>query len=254
MLHSIFFSNQRKEYFQPEKSFYIPQHHIDTLSEKTSSTVTALTHEIRNPLANIYLALELLMPMVKDEEQEKYFNIIMRSSIRINDIVNDLLKSTPPIEIQLKEYSIHHLLDEVLSITDDRIMLKNIRVKKNYGAQNDKIISDWPKMKIAFTNIIINAIEAMHYGTGELNLVTKTINGITIVSIEDNGIGMNRENLKKIFKPYISIKPNGLGLGLSTTQQIFFLNHVGIKVESEPGIGTKFILLFDKYEYPKYKM
>ena len=103
-----------------------------------------------------------------------------------------------------------------------------------------------PKMKIALTNIIINAVEAMTSGKGELKLVTKIVEGDYIILIEDNGCGISRKNLKNIFKPYFTNKPGGLGLGLATTFNILRANCVGINVESEEGHGSRFILSFDK--------
>jgi signal transduction histidine kinase len=100
-------------------------------------------------------------------------------------------------------------------------------------------------MKIALTNIIVNAIDAMSQ-KGELKIITKSIERKYAIQIEDNGCGISREDLKNIFKPYFTNKPGGLGLGLAATCDILQSNHVGVFVESEEGKGTRFILLFDK--------
>ena len=103
---------------------------------------------------------------------------------------------------------------------------------------------------MALTNIIVNAIEAMSSKNGELNLITKFIDGRYAIEIGDNGCGISKEDLKDIFKPNYTNKPGGLGLGLATTYDILQLNHVGVNVESERGEGTRFTLLFEKkYQY-----
>ncbi len=213
--------------------------------KKSSHQLAALVHEVRNPLANINLATEMLAPIATSDDQKLYLDIIMRNSIRINSVLTDMLLSFQPDETHLEEHSIRELLDEVLAVSMDRITLKNIMVKRNYIRRDYKTLVDKLKIKIAFTNIIINAIEAMPAEKGVLKLVTRSTKGKPVVEIKDNGIGIAKENLKQIFKPYFTSRPGGMGLGLSTTLDMLQSNHVSINVRSAPGKGTSFILLFD---------
>jgi signal transduction histidine kinase len=214
---------------------------------------SALAHEVRNPLSNINLAVEMLKTTTRDDDRKIYLDIIMRSSGRITDLVTDLLRSSQDNEMRLEECSIHQLIDAVLAMTEDRIMLKNIIVRKDYTDLDPEILVNKSKIKIALTNIIINAIDAMPFENGRLRLITRSINGKFIVEIEDNGIGISKENLKDIFKPYFTNKPGGMGLGLSTTLDILLSNHTGVDVQSEEGRGTRFILSFDQIQTsPKY--
>jgi signal transduction histidine kinase len=198
-------------------------------------------------LSTISLAVQMLKSMISDNYQKIYLDIILRGATRINDIVTDLLISPLPTgEIQLEKYSIHQLLNEVLVMAEDRIMFKKITIIKEYAAQDCSIAMNRQKMKIALTNIIINAIDAMAAENGQLKLVTKSINGRWVIEIEDNGTGISKKNLKTIFKPYFTDKPGGMGLGLSTTLDILHSNHASADVESEVGKGTRFILSFDR--------
>ena len=206
---------------------------------------SVLAHEVRNPLATINLSVEMLAELIKDNDLRLYLDIIMRSSVRINDLINELLKYQPATELQAAKYSIHPLLDEVLEMAKDRITLKNITVIKDYGLQDCKIVLHRMKMKIALTNIIINAIDAMPAKKGELRLSTKTVDGNCVVYIQDNGCGISKINLKNIFKPFFTGKPGGLGIGLATTYDILRSNNIGVKVASKQGKGTCFTLLFD---------
>lgn len=217
------------------------------MRRKPSEQLTsALVHEIRNPLSNIRLAVQMLKTLVSDDYQKTYLDIILRSSGRIDDIINDLLTSSRPLTMQPEKHSLHQLLDETLVLTKDRIMLKNITVSKEYSATDYKIVMNKPGMKIALTNIIINAIEAMPSAEGQLRLVTRSKNGRYMIQIEDNGCGISKKDMKTIFTPYFTRKPGGMGLGLSSTLDILLFNHVGVNVQSEPGKGTRFILLFQK--------
>jgi signal transduction histidine kinase len=141
---------------------------------------------------------------------------------------------------------IHELLDEVLVIIQDRITHKHIVVSKEYDLQTLPIILNGAQVKIALTNIIINAIEAISSGKGLLKLSTKTIGHKYVMQIEDNGSGISKENIHYIFKPYFTNKSGGLGLGLSIAQDNLMLNHIRVMVESEEGKGTIFTLVFDQ--------
>ncbi len=217
-------------------------------AKKPAEFASALAHEVRNPLSNINLALEMLKSTALDDDQKTYLDIIMRGSGRINDLVSDLLTYYQTDESQSEKYSIHQLLDEVLAMTEDRIMLKNVVVSKCYTSLDCKIFVNKQKIKIALTNIIINALDAMPPDKGQLKLVTKSINDKCVLEIEDNGIGISKENLKNIFKPDFSNRPGGMGLGLSTTMDILLSNHARVVVQSEEGKGTLFILSFDRIE------
>jgi len=217
------------------------------LKDIPAQIASVLAHEVRNPLTNITLAIGMLESCVKDNDEAKtYLDIILRSTMRINILVNELMKKDQVEEIHTEKHSIHDLIDEVLVMAQDRIRLKNIVIKKEYAAEDCNIALNKPELKIALTNIIINAIDAMTPDEGELKLVTKMTEDKYILRIEDNGCGISKENLQSIFKPYFTNKPGGMGLGLSNTLDILRLNQVRIDVESAVNVGTKFILSFNK--------
>lgn len=212
--------------------------------------VSVLVHELRNPLTNIMLTVHLLESRIMDDADRLYMDIIKRSSERINELINDVLKEQAKDKIKSQKHSIHQLLDEVIELARDKIILKNIVIKKSYSSHDLKIKMDRPKIKIALTNIVINSIDAMSSGNGELKFGTKSVRGKYAVSIQDNGCGISKEKLPLIFNPYFTDKPGGLGVGLAATHDIFQSNHVGVKVESVVGKGTRFILLFQKNMTP----
>lgn len=215
-------------------------------NEPSIPLASVLAHELRNPLTNIMLTIHLLESKILDDNDRMYMDIIKRSSGKINDLINDLLKGQKKDEIQPEKHSIHQLLNEVIELASDRLVLKNVIVKKNYAPYDLKVKMDKPKIKIALTNIIINAIEAMSSKNGELRLGTKIIRGKCAVSIQDNGSGISKEHLPLIFDPYFTNKQNGVGIGLAATKDILQSNKVGVRVESLIGHGTRFILLFEK--------
>jgi signal transduction histidine kinase len=206
---------------------------------------SVFAHEIRNPLNNINLAVFILKAGMNSGNLEKYVDIINRSTIRINEIVNDFLQSSRNDSGKRDYISINRLLDEILEIGKDRLILKNISVQKFYDTSACELLLDKPKIKIALLNIIVNAIEAMPSEKGELKLTTLLRNGKCIVTIEDNGCGISKRNIKKIFERYFTSKPNGMGIGLAATYDILASHQARVNVESEENKGTRFIISFN---------
>ena len=213
--------------------------------EGPNPLASALAHEVRNPLATINLAVQMLKSPTKVLDQMLYLDIIMKASGQINDLITDLLKTPQSGEMQLEKYTVPQLLDEALALAEDRILLKNITVRKDYSTLDCRIFVNKQKIKIALVNIIINAVDAMPPEKGKLKLITRSINGKCIIEIEDNGIGISKENLKNLFTPYFTSKAGGMGLGLSTTIDILKANHATVDVQSEEAKGTRFILSFE---------
>jgi len=103
-------------------------------------------------------------------------------------------------------------------------------------------------MKIAFLNLILNALEAMESNHGVLQLKTEKQDRKCIIRISDNGIGMDEDTLERIFDPYFTQKKGGNGLGLTNVQNII-LNHKGtIEAKSIQGFDTTFIVTLDLAE------
>jgi len=107
------------------------------------------------------------------------------------------------------------------------------------------VMLDREKVKIAFANIIVNAIEAMEEGRGLLQITTERALHKLVISIRDNGYGISPDHLNKLFEPYFTSKPGGMGLGLASTLNIIQSHGGTIDVESQQGVGTTFYLTFN---------
>jgi signal transduction histidine kinase len=214
----------------------------------TGRIARIIGHEVRNPLTNIDLAVSQIKEEVnKDSEDlDMLFDMVTRNSHRINQLITELLNATRFTDLSYKNISINTLLDNALEMAKDRIELNKITIQKKYSQDICDVSVDTDKIKIAFLNIIINAVEAMQTSTDSiLTILTKGENNKCVIEISDNGIGMDNAALSRLFEPYYTTKPKGNGLGLTNTHNII-LNHKGsIDVTSEPGKGTKFIIVFD---------
>ncbi|MDQ6763151.1 MAG: CHASE3 domain-containing protein [Bacteroidota bacterium] len=204
-----------------------------------------IAHEVRNPLTNINLAVEHLRSEVTESEEiSMLFEMIMRNTDRINQLISNLLNSTRTSELKLVKASINDVLDKSLEFAGDRIELKKIKVIKKYDPEICHVLVNNEKIYIAFLNIIVNAIEAMEEH-GTLILSTENLNNRCVAKISDTGSGMNKADVDKLFEPYFTTKENGHGLGLTNTQNIILSHNAKITAESTPGEGTTFTLTFD---------
>lgn len=209
--------------------------------------VRILAHEIRNPLNNISLSVDHIK--INDDKQKPLIDIIKRNSTRINQIITELLDSTKPMDMEFEKCSLTEILEESLNLAMDRINLQKIKVEKSLPLEDPCDISaDKSKIKIAFSNIIINAVEAMQAGKGLLTISLKEHNNLYEVKITDNGYGISAEALPKLFEPFFTVKKNGMGLGLAATQTILQSHKANVLVKSEVNVGTSFIIEFNKYQ------
>jgi len=193
----------------------------------TGRIARTIAHEIRNPLTNIALASEQIKAGANhDEESIMLLDMINRNANRINQMISDLLTSTKFAQLQYARTNINSLLDETVELAKDRIELKHIKLQRSYSKPGSEVFVDSDKMKIAFLNVIVNAVEAMEKDKGILEIQTSEANDKCVVDIKDNGTGMDEETLQKLFDPYFTRKTGGNGLGLTHTQNII-LNHKG---------------------------
>jgi signal transduction histidine kinase len=140
----------------------------------TGRLVRTLGHEIRNPLTNIFLSVEGLEPSITSEEGQKYWQIIDRNSKRIGELVSQLLNSSRPEDIVMEKSDLQKIVEETLTLALDRIKLKGITTEIIATGGNKWIMANPEKLKIAFLNIVTNAIEAMKPETGHLEIqITK---------------------------------------------------------------------------------
>ncbi len=222
--------------------------------KKFSSTgriARLLAHEVKNPLTTIVLSADQLQQELSKEtlaESGDLIEVIRRNCDRINHLVSQLLESTRFSELQTENHSIEKLLDESLDQVSDRIELKGIKIIKNYTNEDLKIPVDAEKIKIAFINLLVNAIEATGEANGQIIIRTIPRGSQCQIEICDNGEGIAKENLERIFEPFFTNKVGGSGLGLTNTQNIIFSHGGTIRAKSEAGKGTCFLVRLNHKE------
>lgn len=222
------------------------------LIEKLGATgrlVRTLAHEVRNPLNNINMSVEQLLQTVDGdnnnvEEQPLFLDIIQRNSKRIGDIITELLDTSRPTDLVFDKSTLQSIMDESIAEALDRITLQHVNMQIRYANEPCYIMANKEKLRIAFLNIIINAVEAVPGVTGEISISIDSSSQHHIVTIKDNGCGIPEENISRLFEPYFTSKRNGMGLGLAATLNILQSHKATVDVTSALKQGTIFTITF----------
>ena len=216
----------------------------------TEMITRSIAHEIKNPLGGIKGAAQLLKKEI-NEEQKEYTDIIIEEADRLKNYID---KMHGPKDLpSFKSTNIHLIIDKVLKI----LGIKSSNYKKNYDPSIPLLYLDQDMIIQSLLNIIKNASEAITEN-GLIEIKTRvdrsfTINSIrhklvAIISIIDDGIGVNKEIASKLFLPLITNKNKGNGLGLSISQRLISINKGIITFEEENSKTIfKIILPIDKY-------
>lgn len=209
----------------------------------TGRLARSIAHEVRNPLTNVHLAVEEIEDMIEKKDQvAPYIEIIHRNNDRINQLITELLESSKPTELQKAYTNINDVLYEVIDLVKDRLNLLDLGLVTKLDESKKEVLVDKKKLKMAFLNVVLNAVEAMEPGKGILAIMSKYSGEWCEITIADNGKGMDASTVNHLFDPFFTSKEKGMGLGLTTTQNIITTHKGVIDVESNLGQGTTFTI------------
>ncbi len=220
-------------------------------SEKLSSIgllAAGVAHEVNTPLTGVSSYTQMLLGMIPETDpKHALLQKMQRQTDRATNIVGNLLNfSRTGSIVESAEIDVNKLLDDTLQLLEPQLRKSNVEVVKNYTSSPPLIFGNGGKLQQVFTNLILNARDAMMSG-GRITLVTENVNdGEVNIEVSDTGEGISEENLNKIFDPFFTTKGvgNGTGLGLAVSYGIV-QEHAGtIEVQSENGNGTTFKLSF----------
>lgn len=207
-----------------------------------------IAHEIRNPLNIIEGARYYLSQIIDGENSEQareYLDYIKHEIDRTNRLIDNLLnfsRSEPP---HFEPLNINSILENALVLIRKQLSDNGIRLITNLSPDVPRIMGDPNQLWQVFINILMNAIQSMPYGSGELQIDTGLYNGSSdrvFISFKDTGVGIDEEDLPKIFDPFFTKKDTGTGLGLSISYKIIESHEGRIIASSEKGKGTTFIV------------
>lgn len=201
-----------------------------------------IAHEVRNPLTNINLAVDQLKnDDAFDEEFLPLLDVISRNSNRINLLINNLLASFKYFELKPAAADVHRLINEILLSLQHNIDFNEIKVVREFCKPVYVLQLDKDKFYVALKNIIINALEACE-NNNILIIKTEQVDDQCVISFKDNGHGINKDVLKKIFSPFFSSKVRGAGLGLASSKNIIEAHGGDITISSADSSGTTVVV------------
>lgn len=214
-----------------------------------------VAHEIKNPLMPIVMNAEIIERNLKnnmsDKDIEKIKNsttIIIKNANSISNLIKSFSEFSFAIKISDKKESINEVILEVL---DSFKNIPNIKFKVSLTKHDYSLNMDRDKLIMSFRNLIKNSIEAMENNNIESIIYLSSYHEIIdykeffTVSIADTGIGIENNNIKRIFEPYFTSKSKGTGIGLATTEKIIMEHKGYISVESIIGEGSTFFIRFE---------
>lgn len=219
-------------------------------SEKIKTKfISHISHELRTPLNSILGFSDLLSNEYigkLNEKQKEYINDIKISGLHLLGMINEILDMSKieagAIKLTLREFEIKQAINEVINIINPLLIKKN-QTLETY-IENFKIKADYQKIQQILFNLLSNAIKyTPENGTIKINAYKN--DNSAIIEIEDNGIGIETKNHKKIFKKFEQvgeIQENSTGLGLSITKELIKLHKGKISLNSELNQGSKFVI------------
>ena len=226
------------------------------LSEIKNDFINNMTHEFKTPLATISLAVDALRndKVARDKQKSDYFSgIIKEENKRMNKQVETILQAAllekQELQLNLQTVHVHQIIHRVMDNFALQLQERQGRSELLLNAKNDLLEAD----EVHFTNLIFNLVDnALKYSRDHVVIKISTHNTSRnlVIRVEDNGIGMNKETLRRIFEKFYRAHTGnihnvkGFGLGLTYVKTVVDAHHGRIKVESTLGKGSAFTMEF----------
>ena len=215
--------------------------------EKLSSIgllAAGVAHEVNTPLTGVSSYTQMLLGMLPEADpKHALLQKVRRQAERATNIVNNLLNfSRTGGATEFAEVDIHRVLDDTLQLLEPQLRSNQIEIVRAYPKDQQLVFGNSGKLQQIFTNLLLNARDAIPNGGNIRISTTNGDNDSLIIEIADSGIGIAPENVAKIYDPFYTTKGvgRGTGLGLAVSYGIVQEHSGHISVESIPGRGTTF--------------
>jgi two-component system sensor histidine kinase HydH len=204
-----------------------------------------VAHEIRNPLSSLKgFATYFRQRYGGVPDDVKIADIMIQEVDRLNRVISELLEFSRPMALKRTKADLAGLVRSTLGTVEGQARDRGITVNADLPPGLPAIDADPDRMTQVFLNLFLNAMAAMDR-EGILSVGVARQDGRTLrVSVSDTGTGIRKEDLGRVFDPYFTTKSSGTGLGLAIVHRIVEAHGGEIRLESEPGRGTTFTILF----------
>lgn len=220
-------------------------------NQAKSDFLASMSHDLRTPLNAIIGFSELLkqkMPGELNEKQEHFVDNVLSSSKHLLALIGDILDISKieagKIELAIEEISVPSVTDDVLVLIKEKAARHKVILNKEFDPRLDAIEADKTKFKQILFNLLDNAVKFSKEEGGTVTITTKKTDDMAEISVSDTGIGIQEEDMGKLFTKFqqleIGRKTGGTGLGLAISKQLVELHGGKIRVESRYGEGSTF--------------
>ena len=207
-----------------------------------------MAHEIRNPLSSLNINIELLREelmgeaqLSQKEEILSLLSFISYETLRLENNLKDFLDFNRLPPLTFESVQLNEVLDSIVRLLGPDAQMKNARIEPHFQKNLPLLKVDVSQVSLAISNLLVNSIQAVSE-KGEIHLFTRGSKKNIFIVIKDNGVGISKEHLPKIFDFMFSTKPMGSGLGLSIAKKIISDHHGEISVKSEVNRGSAFTI------------
>lgn len=214
--------------------------------KELKNSLFKITHEIKNPIAVCKGYVDMFDK--KDINKCERYNEIIKNELNRTLIIMDDFMNYTKIKVKLDIIDINMLLSEVLESFSLIFKINNVDLINKVTDDEIYINGDYDRLKQVFINLIKNGIESFDGKNGKLEIKSKENNKEVIISIIDNGCGMDEEVFKNINKMFYTTKKNGTGIGLPLSNEIIKLHNGRINLYSKKGEGTTVEIIFNKID------
>lgn len=196
-----------------------------------------IAHELRNPLTSIKAFVDLIPLKIDDNNfRNELMKIVPKEIKRLDDLVGSLLDYSRPRNPKPEKIILSNILEDVLTLLKQKFHENKIEIITE-GTDVD-FYADESQIKQILINVLLNSIDAIDGDEGKIQISGNTARQRTSIIIKDNGTGIPKEMLDKLFDPFYTSKKTGYGIGLSVTERLIRDNNGEIKLVSEAGQGT----------------
>jgi signal transduction histidine kinase len=204
---------------------------------------TGLAHEIKNPLAGLSGALELLAEdLAHSPAQAEVVGEMQHQVVRLTHTMESLLSFARPAKTRLRTTDVNATLEKVLFLIRQQNRNGLVELRRELASDVPAVMADPAQLEQVFLNICLNACQAMSGGPGVLAVRSSSAEGRTTVEIEDTGPGIPADMRAQVFKPFFTTKREGNGLGLAISARIVAEHGGHIGYRCPPGGGTVFVV------------
>lgn len=212
------------------------------MREMSVPTLSMISHELKNPLTLIYSTLQLIGSHHPEVKKDPLWTQVILDVDYMSKLLSEISSLNSNLSLNYSNVNIRQILTQILYTFSGEAQLQKKELTLKFHTSQTTLIGDEIKLRELFLNLIKNAMDATQEGD-KISMQVRSRWNRLLITVSDNGCGMDEERAATVFEPFVTYKENGTGLGLSIVKNIVNAHNGVIQVYSKPGEGTKFLVI-----------